>query len=196
MPGFYPGASDVASVEQNKTYLPPVVLTFLDILIANKRNDLKQVSIGQAVMQACRPCSLICPIPPAVGIQIHRDLRSRFLIDEFCSIGFSVSNDEVQKYIHSSVMDESNPSVVPSGHFFQWVADNVDHNIATINGHNTFHMGVLVDKEVICADYKGEFDNVVIRLDGFHILILGAIRRLMAGSGMEEALLEIQYPTS
>ena len=33
-------------------------------------------------------------------------------------------------------MDESNQSIVPSGHFSQWVADNVDHNIATIDGHN------------------------------------------------------------
>ena len=30
------------------------------------------------------------------------------------------------------------------GHFIQYVADNVDHNIRTIDGHNTFHeMGII-----------------------------------------------------
>lgn len=162
---FYPSASDIASVEENKTYLPPVLLTFLDILIGGKRNDLKQVSIGQAIMQACRPRSLICPIPLAVGVQIHRDFGSRFLIDEIFNLGFSVSYDEVQKYIHSSVMDERNQCVVPSGHFSQWVADNVDHNIATIDGHNTFHgMGV-----IMCA--SGAYSNT-------SSLLTGKIKRL------------------
>jgi len=30
------------------------------------------------------------------------------------------------------------------GHFIQYIADNVDHNIRTIDGHNTFHgMGII-----------------------------------------------------
>lgn len=44
--------------------------------------------------------------------------------------------------------------------------------------------------EVICADERGEFDNVVIRLGGFHTIMsfLGTIGELMGGSGIEEAL--------
>ena len=60
---YYPSASEISSNDENKSYLPPVLLTFLKTLIGDKLNVLKQVSIGQAIMQACRPCSLICPIP-------------------------------------------------------------------------------------------------------------------------------------
>lgn len=75
-----------------------------------------------------------------IGIHVHTDFGSRFLSDELSHLGCRVSYDDVQKYIYSSVMDESNQMVEPLDHFTQWIADNVDHTIATIDGHNITHL--------------------------------------------------------
>lgn len=150
---FYPSASDIASLEENKNILPPVLQTFMDTLITKTGCDLKKAAIGQSIIQACRPRSFICPIPLGIGVQVHRDFGSRLLIDELYRLGFSVSYDEVQRFLQSSVMEERNVDAIPAGSFSQWVADNVDHNIVTIDGHNTFHgMGI-----IMCT--SGEFGN-------------------------------------
>ena len=56
-----------------------------------------------------------------------------------------MSYDEVKKYLQSTIAEKHWNPIVPPGHFAQWIADNVDHNINTIDGHNTFHgMGIIM----------------------------------------------------
>ncbi|KAJ8875549.1 hypothetical protein PR048_023444 [Dryococelus australis] len=95
--------------------------------------------------QVCRPRSLISPIILAIGVHLHREFASREIVDELYKFGFSVSYDEVQRFVKSSVGNEDQTVTLLPGHFCQWVGDNIDHNIATINGHNTFHgMGIIM----------------------------------------------------
>ncbi|KAJ8869695.1 hypothetical protein PR048_028690 [Dryococelus australis] len=155
---LYPNASDIASLGENKKILPPVLQTFLDILITKSGSDLKKAAIGQAIMQACRPRSFICSILLGIDVQVHRDFGSRLLIDELYRLGFSVSYDEVQRYLQSSVMEERNVDAIPAGHFSQRVADTVDHNIVTIDGHNIFH-GMDI---IMCT--PGEYGNASLLL--------------------------------
>ena len=71
---------------------------------------------------------------------------SRWLIDELSKLGFSVSYDEVKRYKQSVVAndDSINKIVAEKPAFTQWIADNVDHNISTLDGKGTFHgMGII-----------------------------------------------------
>lgn len=72
---------------------------------------------------------------------------SRWLIDELSRLGFSITSDEVSRYKQSVIQTESLNNLLSEyfpGTFTQWVADNVDHNIATLDGQNTFHgMGII-----------------------------------------------------
>ncbi|KAF2886025.1 hypothetical protein ILUMI_20148 [Ignelater luminosus] len=112
---YYPSSSEIASEEKNKKFLSSVLQHFLNTIIGTKACDLKKISIGQALVQASRPRSLISAILFDVGVQLNQDLA---------------------------------PNVdVPPGHFCWWIADNVDHNIATTDGHNTFHgRGIIMCK--------------------------------------------------
>jgi hypothetical protein len=61
---------------------------------------------------------------------------------EFCS-----SYSEVKKFVSSAVISSKQDLVscsLDESHCLQFVADNVDHNINTIDGNNTFHgMGII-----------------------------------------------------
>ena len=62
-------------------------------------------------------------------------------------LGFSITYDEVTRYKQSVIQHESLDSLLAEyfpGTFTQWVADNVDHNVATLDGLGTFHgMGMI-----------------------------------------------------
>ena len=74
------------------------------------------------------------------------------------SMGFSITPEEVLRFKQSAVenMDKDQEPVTEQG-FAQWVADNVDHNVATLTGKNTFH-----DMGIICVSEKplqGRYGN-------------------------------------
>jgi len=61
-------------------------------------------------------------------------------------LGFSISHDEATRYKQSVVYNENVSDFLKTnlaGSFSQWSADNVDHNVCTIDGKVTLHgMGV------------------------------------------------------
>ena len=63
-------------------------------------------------------------------------------------LGFSISQDEATRYKQSIVCNESVLEFLTTnlnGSFSQWSADNVDHNVCTIDGKSTLHsMGMVV----------------------------------------------------
>lgn len=72
---------------------------------------------------------------------------SKWLINELSHLGFSVGYDEVVKYKQSVIQSETLETLLSEyipGTFTQWVADNVDHNVITLDGQGTFHgMGII-----------------------------------------------------
>ena len=64
----------------------------------------------------------------------------RWLIDEQSKLGFSVSYDEMKRYKQSVISNEDSLSatVARRPNFVQWVADNVDHTISTLDGKKHF----------------------------------------------------------
>ena len=73
---------------------------------------------------------------------------SRWLIDELFRLEFSVLYNEVNRFRQAVFQSESIEQLLPEtfpGSFSQWVADNVDHNLASIDVCGSFRgMGVMV----------------------------------------------------
>ena len=114
----------------------------------------------------CR--SILSPIPFELCVQLDKELGWKWLISHLHKFGFSISTVQVQKYKQSSVVfhgkettqqikeadeiEEAGPSkvnttgeldVTNDNTFAQWSADNVDHNIITVNGKGTYSMGII-----------------------------------------------------
>jgi hypothetical protein len=96
-------------------------------------------------MQAARPRSVLAPLQVGLGVQAHFLFRSRLLNDILYNLGFAVSYDEVRQFEGSAaISDDIRIQFDASVQSLQFVADNVDHNIATLDGHGTFHgMGII-----------------------------------------------------
>ena len=72
---------------------------------------------------------------------------SKWLLSELSRLGFSITYDEVTRYKQSVVQSEPAEDFlhnIGQGCFTQWVADNVDHNVGSLDGHGSFHgMGII-----------------------------------------------------
>jgi len=69
---------------------------------------------------------------------------NRFLFDSLHQHGFCSSYKEVQMFERSASVTQHNTAFASEGQFVQYVADNVDHNIRTLDGLGTFHgMGMI-----------------------------------------------------
>ena len=140
----YPINEDIESIQQGKEWLPNYLRMFMELLI---KYPLKQVSIGQAIVNAARPRSVVAPILFATGVEMDHVFGSKWLLTELSRIGFSVGVDEVTRYKQSVVHNENITDFMKTylpGSFTQWTADNVDHNVRSIDGKGTLHaMGIV-----------------------------------------------------
>ena len=85
---------------------------------------------------------------------MHHHFGSKFLIDTLNSHGFCSSYSEVKTFEVSAAdaQEKEIPGYIP-GQFSQFTAGNVDHNVRTMDGANTFHgIGIIAVRslEVRC----------------------------------------------
>ena len=165
---FYPTADNISA--DPLTYLPPLLKGLLHRLI---RPPLQQAAIGQALVQAARPHGTIMPLPFAVGIDLDKS-GNRQLTMKLARLGFSVSYDEVRRYKQSvlemlptpdSSLTLPLPDDVSNVPFTCFVADNVDHNIRTLDGYGTFHGMGLISATVQQGGYSGIIQQKVPRTE-------------------------------
>lgn len=131
--------------EEQISFLPEALRAFLTHVFKGKELSMKVAAIGQAIIQNTRPNTVLAPLQIGLGVQMHKVFGSRFLLDTLSHLGFSVSYTEVRKFelsaAHQQGIDLPPVSEVDT---IQFVADNVDHNTVTLDGHNTFHgMGII-----------------------------------------------------
>lgn len=111
------------------------------------KNTLKQCSIGQALVSATRPRSSVPPILFGLGVDVDHVFGSRWLIDQLNKLRFCVSVDEVTRYKQFAMENDSYDKEVSklAESFTQWSADNVDHNVRTLDGKGSLHgMGIIL----------------------------------------------------
>lgn len=95
-------------------------------------------------MQAARTRVLLAPLQIGLGVQLHHHYASRFLVDSLHHQGFCCSYQQVQEFEWSAALSHGTDIPNFTNQFVQYVADNVDHNIRTLDGYNTFHgMGMI-----------------------------------------------------
>ena len=136
---YYPSKHDIKNCDDS---LPPTLRFFMKALVSN---EVKQASIGQAIIKAVKPRSYIPPLLFGLGVELDNLFASKWLINELSHLGFSISYEEITRYKHSVIAsEEEGIENLLNGKFTQWVGDNVDHNVRTIDGKNTFHgMGII-----------------------------------------------------
>ena len=100
----YPTNEDITSVGQDSQWIPHHLETFLKI---NVLSEVKQNSIGHAIVQSSRPRSVIVPTLFGVGIEMEHVFGSKWLINELLRLGFSISYDEVVRYKQSVIRSET-----------------------------------------------------------------------------------------
>lgn len=136
---------EISSLETNCAFVPETLHLFLRTIFTEKNAEHKIASIGQAIIQAARPRVLIAPLQIGLAVQMHQQFGSKFLIDSLNCHGFCSSYSEVKTFEMSAAQTRGTdiPGITP-GHFVQYIADNVDHNVRTLDGQNTFHgMGII-----------------------------------------------------
>ena len=83
-----------------------------------------------------------------LGTELDKVFGSKWLLTELNKLGFSITSNETTRYKQSVVCNENINDYlnnVMNGSFSQCSADNVDHNIASIDGKGSLHaMGIIV----------------------------------------------------
>lgn len=110
------------------------------------RSEVKNISISQCIVQAARPRTVIASILFGLGVQLEKTFGSKWLVNHLSKLGFSITADEVLRFKQSAVQNmhtvyeeqTQDPQATQDQVFAQWVADNVDHNTATLSGKGTF----------------------------------------------------------
>ena len=58
-------------------------------------STLKQLAIGQCLIQASRPRKVIAPVPFGVAVSLEKMFGSKWLINVLARLGMSISQEEV-----------------------------------------------------------------------------------------------------
>ena len=135
----YPPVDEIETEERCLDFLPNTLKLLLQGILTGKDISTKLASIGQAIMQAARPRDLLAPLQVGLGIQLHHHFASRFLIDSLHRHEFCCSYQEVQRFGQNAAVDQGTEIPNHTTEFVQYVADNVDQNIRTFDGNDTFH---------------------------------------------------------
>jgi hypothetical protein len=131
-------------LEKHVQYLPTTLQLLLEEMFSGKKTSLKVAAIGQALLQSSRPRSVLAPMQIGLAVQLHHNFASRFLIYTLHHLGFCSSYQEVLLYKQNAVVEQGTSIPEYNGQFVQYVSDNVDHNLRTLDGHDTFHgMGII-----------------------------------------------------
>lgn len=123
--------------------IPKSLKVLIDsMILKHKKNDLskwhvKCTAISHIIINAIRPRSFLSPVLLALSSLIHAKTGSKDLITLLNNLGLCGSYKENMLFELSSVLYEDKPDF--SQCFSQFVFDNADHNVHTLDGFKTFH---------------------------------------------------------
>lgn len=139
----YPAAAHF--LEESDENIPETLKVFLsDVVTKNKKGKVetckrKCEAIGNAIMAATRPQSFLSPILIAIAVYLHRKLGSKQVVEMLSHLGFCASYNEAVLFESSAVTNSSSCEETLDEKFIQFVFDNADFNVRTVDGFNTFH---------------------------------------------------------
>jgi hypothetical protein len=152
----YPSIHKLRSKQEMDSWMPDLLRTFLNNLICN---DIKRLALGHSIIQAVKPKSVF-----SVGVSLDHVFGSSNLIRFLYRLGFSISYDEVTRFKQPVVQQTSDdlPASYPFS-FTQYAADNIDHNVCTLDGSGTFHGMGIISMSTPCSNtvMPGDFADVI-----------------------------------
>ena len=117
------------------------------------KDQLHQVSLGQDLAHSMRPRSVIPPIRFRLLVELDPLFGSKWLLNELDWLRLSMSYSEVTRFKHSALVNDDSKKFlieVATGTFSLLKADNVDHNICSLNGLGSLHgMGMVISTTVL-----------------------------------------------
>ena len=107
---FYPNVEDISDIEKGAKLIPRSLRLLLSKLVPNK---IKQVGIGQCIIYAARPRSIMPTLLFGLGIELEHMYGSRWLLDELHRLGFCITYGETVRF-KQSVLQKNENTVAPS----------------------------------------------------------------------------------
>ncbi|KAJ8892860.1 hypothetical protein PR048_005441 [Dryococelus australis] len=155
---------------------PQPYLLFWEKVTVNKAKDLEKrkrkcISITHSIITAVPPQSFMSPILISRGLLLYRKYGSKNLINILSSLGFYSSYYEVQLLEMSTIL-HTHPNM--NGSFSQFMLDNADFNVCTIDGLNFLHaMGGIRYITPKCSDL-GVLEQEMAQPKPYDILLMSA----------------------
>ena len=134
---FYPNPNKIEALN----WSPPLLKQLMKDLT---KSDLKQEFLAQCIVKVTKR-DAIPPLLFALRVDLDQSIGSRWLVSYLSSLGVSIAEGEARLYRQSLMKADTEPlTTLPNNSFAQWSANNVDHNLATLDGKGTFHgMGII-----------------------------------------------------
>ena len=159
---YYPNAAET-SLEHSEKFVPSLLYTAMLWLIDDKAYDtadpnyepteqIKRRSLAMAECAIYNSRKIFTPLHLGLATQLHHENGKSSIVDALNANGFSISYDELRKFITAASKHEIAKSedgiYVPDGIIYisdggQLIHegdDDVDINAETIDGKNTFHL--------------------------------------------------------
>ena len=116
---FYPSNDDICDVDAACQWLPLMLQMFLQPIV---KVTVKRAAIGQCLVRAARPWSVIPPLLFGLGAELDHIFGSKWLINELFRLGYYISYDEVTRFKQNSIVSSNVEDVLPkhSGSVTQW----------------------------------------------------------------------------
>ena len=137
---FYPDPSELRSLEKNVAFVPQSLRILLQETFSGRSCDLEVASIGQSIVQLTRTRVIVAPIQYGLAVQMHQHFVPAFLWTVYTATASAYA--EVLRFSKCAA-NFRGTNISIAGRFGQFVADNVDHNLRTLDGRGTY-MGIIV----------------------------------------------------
>ena len=132
---IYPGVSDI--LDLSSPVVPQILLDFMNNFT---KDPLKKNALAQAIYASCKYHAVL-PLQFGLAVSVDNRYSSKWLTILLNKLGFASSYDEIVRFKQNIVSCEKADDIVmyQSDMFLQYVGDNTDHNMDTIDGKNTHH---------------------------------------------------------
>ena len=100
----YPSAEEISDIEHGLECLPRYLKQFLKGIL---KTGLKQLSIGQAIVQSTRPRSYLSPVLFGLAVELDHIFGSKWLLTELNKLGFCLEPEEVNHFKQPVVETEN-----------------------------------------------------------------------------------------
>lgn len=138
---YYPPATQF--VGNVISAIPSSLTTFLgDLLLGENSVNSEKISVkrdcvAHSIVSIIRQKDFSSSLQLAVGTYVYRKTGSRLIIELLSKLGVCASYYSIQLHEASTIMDPPTTNIDKA--FVQFVFDNTDHNVGTLDGHETFH---------------------------------------------------------